>query len=412
MLKEPPAKPRQVGAYELLERIGAGGMSTVYRARDTRSNATVAVKIASRQVIGNPQLSRRFELEYALVRPLDHPNLVKVLDHGVADKLPYLVMEFADGPSLEQHLKKHPRLAEHEAIAITLQVAEALDYLHGQKIIHRDVKPGNILLTAYGDAKLADLGLIKDLDSLTPLTKSRMSVGTTQFAAPEQFDDARSADAASDVYSLAATLYVMVTGEYPFGAAGGIQGLQRKLANQFETPVSKRPDLRDSVDAAIRLGLHAEPLKRPPLCLFSALLTGEKKIPATTVLPGTQTIRPQTPTKADRRASVRYEVTIEASCRNTGNPHNSRWDVTILDFSSTGLCVRGQRRFEVGSFLEITFARKLGGSLTNQLVRVRWLKSSEANTWVFGCEFVNPMPADDLNSIFADRMDLTSVVQR
>jgi len=214
-------------------------------------------------VINDKQLSRRFELEFKIAQPLDHPNLVKVFEYGKNDKLPYLAMEYVNGQSLAQHLKKYVQLSESEALAIILPTAEALTYLHGKQIIHRDIKPANILLTSTGIPKLADLGLVKNLDSASRLTRSNLGLGTLQFASPEQFDDARSADARSDVYALAATLYVMLTGEYPFGKGTMASVVSRKLKNDFDSPLSKAPGLSINVDQAIRRGLDADRNKRP-----------------------------------------------------------------------------------------------------------------------------------------------------
>src|SRR5262245_44961367 len=170
---QPPAQARRryVGEFELLEKIGQGAMGTVYRARHGHTGEIVAIKVASPAVVKDERLKRRFEREYSRIQALAHPNLVKVLATGTQEQTPYLIMELIDGPSLAEHLKNHKQLSEHQSIAIALQVAEGLAYLHRRHIIHRDLKPGNILLTSEGVAKVADLGLIKDLDSLTRLTK-------------------------------------------------------------------------------------------------------------------------------------------------------------------------------------------------------------------------------------------------
>src|SRR5436309_1352031 len=139
--ESPRRNPRKFGDFELLEKLGLGGMSSVYKGRDTRSGAIVAVKVASQHVINDKQLSRRFELEFKIAQPLDHPNLVKVFEYGKNDMIPYLIMEYVDGRSLAQHLKKHERLSESAALAIILPIAEALSYLHEKQIIHRDIKP-------------------------------------------------------------------------------------------------------------------------------------------------------------------------------------------------------------------------------------------------------------------------------
>jgi serine/threonine protein kinase len=407
----PRRNVRRFGNYELLEKIGQGGMSSVYKARDTRSQEIVAVKIASRIVITDRQLSRRFEMEYSLAHPLQHPNLVKVLDNGKEDKVPYLVMEFIDGPSLSQHLKTHERMTENDALAIVLPIADALVYLHKKQIIHRDIKPGNILLTSKGEAKLADLGLVKNLESISQLTRSNFGLGTMQFASPEQFDNARAADARSDIYSLAATLYVMLTGEYPFGKGTTASVMTRKLKNQFDAPLSKIPELRPCVDAAIRLGLQADREGRPKsVSEFAALLTGEKQIAVPAAAPAPVS-KSKTISKSDkeRRGGFRHAIELEARCRAVANAAGQRWAAWITDISATGLCLRAQRRFEVGSNLEITFTIKADDSDLNQLVRVRWVRATQDKSWLLGCEFVNAITDDDLNAVVSDGMDKTKM---
>ena len=408
-MSHPAQKNRpRVGDFELLEKIGKGAMGIVYRARHLSTGASFAVKVAAPSVVKDEQLKRRFQREYSRIQTLDHPNLVKVLDTGTHEQTPFLVMELIDGPSLAEHLTKHKQLSEHESIAIVLQVAEGLAYLHKRNIIHRDLKPGNILLTSTGIAKVADLGLIRDLDSLTRLTKSRTVIGTMQFAAPEQFTDARSADASSDVYSLAATLYLMLTGEPPFAGSGAMRVLEAKLGNRFQAPISRLPSLRPSVDAAIRLGLHADRRRRPDsIEEFVGYLTGEKQAPVGVVLPGSRSQIVALSPKDDRRGTVRYAIAIEASCRLMGNRNGAPMEVTILDFSTAGACVQTKRRFEASSILEIAFPRDGDGTLVQQILRVRWTKANESGDWIFGGEFANPMPADDVNAIFTARMDRT-----
>jgi serine/threonine protein kinase len=407
---------RRFGVYELLEKIGYGGMSKVYKARDTRTQDIVALKIASRQVIDDRQLSRRFELEYAVAHALGHPNLVKVLDNGKQDQLPYLVMEFIDGPSLAEHLVNHQRLSEHGALAIVVPIADALAYLHAKHILHRDVKPANILLTSAGEAKLADLGLVKNLGSVSRLTRSNFGLGTMQFAAPEQFDDARSVDERCDVYSLAATMYLMLTGEYPFGKGATLNVLERKLHNKFEAPISKVPQLRPSVDGAIRLALNADRASRPAsINEFVALLTGEKKLRSAADVPGTvlaphAKVTDAKKTAQERRGGTRYAIELEAACRAVINAVGQRWPATITDLSTTGLCLSATRRFETGSVLEITFALNADDTQINQLARVRWAKSTEAKSWLLGCEFIKAITEDDLSTIFAATMDKTRML--
>jgi serine/threonine protein kinase len=415
MPQEPRGSAQRVGPYELLQKLGRGGMSTVYKACDTRSGEMVAVKVAARMVVNDAQLSRRFELEYSLARPLKHPHLVKVLDHGYHNDVPYLVMEYMDGPSLAGHLKVNGKLGEHEALAIVLKVADALTYLHKKKIVHRDIKPANILMSSAGEVKLADLGLVKNLDSLSRLTRSGTGLGTMQFAAPEQFDDARDVDARSDVYSLAATLYLMLTDEFPFGSGATLSVVERKMQNKFIAPRRKAPELRAGVDAAICMALDADRDKRPAsIGEFVSFLTGEKKprpVPETAGVAPTPAPKPAKKEKdgKERRGGKRYTVEVAATCRAVVNVAGKRWPAWVIDVSSTGLCLKGQRRFEPGTILDVSFTLQADDSAFTQLARVRWAQPTEGKSWLIGCEFVQALPEEVLDTICADRMDDTKM---
>jgi serine/threonine protein kinase len=416
MASEPRGSAQYVGPYELFQKLGRGGMSTVYKARDTRSDEIVAVKVAARIVANDPLLSRRFEQEYSLVRPLKHPQLVKVLDHGIENSLPYLVMEYMDGLSLAAHLKVSGKLGEHEALAMVLKIADALTYLHKKKIVHRDIKPANILMTAAGDVKLADLGLVKNLDSLSRLTRSRTGLGTLQFAAPEQFDDARGVDTRSDVYSLAATLYQMLTDEFPFGSGATLSVMERKLQNKFTPPRRKVPELRACVDTAICLAMDVDRSKRPEtIGEFVGLLTGEKKPRSASEPASTPKAQPKPKPSAtpkddrERRGGRRFAVELVATCRAVVNVAGKRWPAWIIDVSHTGLCLNGQRRFEPGTILDIAFTLPSDEIGISELARVRWARSTDAKSWLIGCEFVQPISDEALNTICAEQMDDTQM---
>jgi serine/threonine protein kinase len=409
----PLRSTRRFGNFELLQKVGQGGMSSVYKARDLRTQAIVAVKIASRLVVNDQQLSRRFALEYEIAHPLSHPNLVKVLESGKHEKLPFLVMEFIDGLSVSQHLRAQKRLSETESLTIILPVANAVSYLHSKQIIHRDIKPANILLSVTGEPKLADLGLVKNLESMSRLTRSNFGLGTMQFVSPEQFDDARSVDIRSDVYSLAATLYVMLTGEYPFGKGSSLNIMERKLKNRFDPPSKRVPELRPSIDAAICKALHAERSSRPPsINAFVTLFSDEKKNRAEPTAEASSGGKTKTASKVvkERRGGMRYPVELVADCRAVVAAGGKRWPAWIIDISKSGLCLHAQRRFEVGSVLEVSFTLQSEGSNVNQVARVRWAKATQDRTWLLGCEFVNAIAEEDLNSICAEGMERTKNV--
>lgn len=405
MSEKSPIRPgKKLGHYELQKRLGRGSMSEVFQACDTTTNQIVAVKTASRAVIDSPQLCKRFELEYKIAHRLNHPNLVRVLDYNAHEGIPFLVMEFVDGFTLAEHIEKQTSLREHEALSILLPIADALIYLHGRKIIHRDIKPSNILLTRDKKVKLADLGLVKDLDSGSRLTRHKTGLGTLQFASPEQFDNASTADFRSDIYSLAATIYMALTGEFPFGKGTIASMMMRKLTNEFVAPIQKVPTLRPAVDAAIRMAMHADAKLRPAsVSDFVALLTGWKKFSAGVELPGklveaTVTTRVVQRTSKERRKDVRYELNATGSCRFPIDSEGELWESAMIDISKTGLCFQAKRRFEPGSVVEIMVSAN-ADETTTELARVRWSKPISHHAWHHGCEFVHAMTQEEVESI-------------
>jgi len=264
-----------VGDYDLVEKIAEGGMGAVYRGRERASGKTVAIKIVPPHMTSNPVLMKRFEQEYNAASTLDHPNIVRALAFGTHGKSPYLVMEFVEGESLGDRLERETRLPEAEAIRIIAQVAQGLHRAHKQGLVHRDVKPDNIMLTADGQAKLADLGLVKELETDLNLTRTGRGLGTPHFMAPEQFRNAKNADARCDIYSMAATLYMMVTGDLPFKSCGPLDAWMKKIHNELTPALEVVPTLSERTDWAIRRSMSADPNLRPGSCReFVEDLTG------------------------------------------------------------------------------------------------------------------------------------------
>jgi eukaryotic-like serine/threonine-protein kinase len=265
-----------VGKYELLDKIAEGGMGTVYKARDREADRIVAIKIVTAHVAKNPVLMKRFEQEYRVASDLDHPNIVRALDFGFDNNRPYLVMEYVDGESLGQRIERDGRIAENEAIRLIAQIAQALHKAHKQGIVHRDVKPDNVIVSSDGVAKLADLGLVKESETDLNLTRTGRGLGTPHFMAPEQFRDAKNADARCDIYSLGATLYHMVTGELPFKSNGPLDAWMKKINNELVPARQIVPDLSERVDWALRRAMAVEREKRPASCReFVEDLTGQ-----------------------------------------------------------------------------------------------------------------------------------------
>ncbi len=272
-----------VGNYDLIEKVAEGGMGSIYKARHRQSGQVVAVKIMPAHMANNPVLLKRFEQEFRAASMLDHPNIVRALDYGDSGATPYLVMEFVEGESLGQKLEREGRLSEAESIRIIAQVAQGLHRAHKANMIHRDVKPDNVLLAPDGTSKLADLGLVKEVDADLNLTRTGRGLGTPHFMAPEQFRNAKNADARCDIYSLGATLYMMVTGELPFKSSGPLDAWMKKMNNELTPPRKLIPSLSERVDWAIRRAMSAEPENRPNSCReFVEDLTGQSTRKAST----------------------------------------------------------------------------------------------------------------------------------
>jgi tRNA A-37 threonylcarbamoyl transferase component Bud32 len=232
----------EIEGYRLLEVVGRGAMGTVYRALNTGLQREVALKILRQDLAGDRTQVERLRAEAAMLASLDHPNIVRALDAGESNGFPYVAMEFVEGETLRDRLRRERPLPEEEALRITRDIADALERARRMGVVHRDVKPGNILLSRSGVPKLMDLGLAKGPIDLG-LTQHGATVGTPQYIAPEQAVDPRKADTRSDIYGLGATLYAMLTGKPPFDGQTLAEILTKVL---YEVPVPVRT-LRPSV---------------------------------------------------------------------------------------------------------------------------------------------------------------------
>lgn len=265
----------KVGNYDLLQKIADGGMGSVYKGRHRDTGALVAIKILPPHLAANAVYLKRFEQEYNATKALNHPNIVKAIEFGREGHSPYLVMEFVEGESLGDRIERTGRMNEHEAIRIIGQVAQGLHKAHKLGLIHRDVKPDNIILTPDGHAKLVDMGLVKEVDADLNLTRTNRGLGTPHFMAPEQFRNAKNADVRCDIYSMAATLYMMVTGELPFKSCGPLDAWMKKINNELTPARRLAPNLSERVDWAIRRSMSADPSQRAASCReFVEDLTG------------------------------------------------------------------------------------------------------------------------------------------
>jgi serine/threonine protein kinase len=272
-----PAPP-QLGNYDIVSKIADGGMGTVYKAKNRLTGQIVALKVIAPATAKNPILLQRFKQEFEAAKVLDHPNVVKAIEYHGAMPHPFLVMEYVDGESLGQRMERAGAFPEAEAVRIIAQVCEGLQRAHKQGLVHRDVKPDNILVTRDGLAKLTDMGLVKDVDGDLNLTKTGRGLGTPHYMAPEQFRNAKSVDVRGDIYALGATLYALVTGLVPFENASPLDCWMKKIRNEFPAPKELNPSVSDRVDWAIRRAMSAEPDRRPASCReFLEDLTGQSR---------------------------------------------------------------------------------------------------------------------------------------
>ena len=240
---------KQLGEFKLGKKLGEGAMGAVYKAEQPSFGRIVALKILFPHVAGNPKLVARLRREAEVMFELDHPNIVRSFAIDEADGFHYVAMEYVSGQSMQKWLTQLGRLPVADAVRITLDCAQALAYAHRLNMVHRDIKPDNILLTKTGFVKVADLGMVKIDDEEMSLTQTGHAVGTPWFMPLEQARNAKEIDGRSDIYALGCTLYAFLTGKPPFMGRTIVDVIQAKEvgtiapARQFNSDVPERLDL-------------------------------------------------------------------------------------------------------------------------------------------------------------------------
>ena len=254
--------PQHIGNYRIVGRAGRGGMGVVLRGEHVSLGRPAAIKVLPRVLAEQPEFVERFLREARAAAQLDHPNLVRVYDAGRTDDSYYIAMELVPGRSLAEELDRRGPLPVARALEVTRDVASALAEAARHHIIHRDVKPANILVREDGLVKLADLGLAKAIGS-PEVTVSQSTLGTPHYMAPEQARDPRSVDTRADIYSLGCTLYHMLTGEVPFTGTSYFTVMKAHEAEPIPDPRQARPDLPEPVAQLIRWMMAKRPQDRP-----------------------------------------------------------------------------------------------------------------------------------------------------
>jgi serine/threonine-protein kinase len=241
--------------YEVERELGRGGMATVYLAKDLEHDRQVAIKVMRPQ-IAEVMGAERFLREIEIAGSLEHPNILALLDSGSTDDLMYYVMPFIEGESLGERIEREGRMGIETVLQITREVASALTYASGKGVIHRDIKPDNIMLNAEGHAVVMDFGIGKALEAGgQKLTQTGMSVGTPAYMSPEQAMGEGDVDGRTDVYSLAAVVYEMLVGEQPFTGPTAQVIIAKRFSGQVPSAVSRRNVVPPAMDAAIQTAL-------------------------------------------------------------------------------------------------------------------------------------------------------------
>lgn len=284
------------GRYEVIERVGLGGMAEVYRARDELLGREVAVKVLNDKLSGDKSFVERFRREAQAAANLSHPNIVSLYDYGSDAGANFIVMELIDGRGLEQIIAQEGPLLPERAAEMASDVARALERAHATGLVHRDIKPSNIMITSYGQTKVTDFGIARAIgDGDQTMTQTGMVIGTASYLSPEQAQG-NPVDARSDVYALGCVLYEMLTGGPPFKGDTPLSIAYKHVREDAEKPSIMNPDVPAALDAIVMKALAKNPDNRYQTARemrddLQRFVAGEQ-ILATPLLAGTTSVAP------------------------------------------------------------------------------------------------------------------------
>lgn len=250
------------GRYEINELIGVGGMANVYKAFDNIDNRTVAVKILKEEYLQNEEFTRRFKNESKAIAILSHPNIVKVYDVSFGDKMQYIVMEYIDGITLKEYIEGQEEFKWKEAVHFTVQILRALQHAHDKGIVHRDIKPQNIMLLPDGTIKVTDFGIARfSRQDIRATRNTDKAIGSVHYISPEQ---ARGeiTDEKADIYSVGVMLYEMLTGKLPFEADSAVSVAIMQMQSEAKPPRQINPAIPEGLEDITIKAMQKEPSKR------------------------------------------------------------------------------------------------------------------------------------------------------
>ncbi|MDA1017663.1 MAG: serine/threonine-protein kinase [Planctomycetota bacterium] len=256
----------ELGGFQIEQLVGKGGMASVFRAKDTNLDRTVALKVMDPNQFSDPAAILRFENEARAAARLDHPNIIRVHHSGEDRGLHFIALEYVAGTNLRELVNQQGKMAPSVAVNYALQIANALNHSSGRGVIHRDVKPSNIIISPNGRAKLVDMGLARceDPDGSGDLTVDGTTLGTFDYIAPEQAKDPRNVDIRTDLYGLGCTLYFMLTGEPPYPDGTVLQKLLDHQASEIPDPAAKNRHVSEGLTTIVRKLMAPNPVDRYP----------------------------------------------------------------------------------------------------------------------------------------------------
>jgi len=296
--------PKRIGDYEIIDMLGSGGMGTVYRARKDGEDLEVALKILPGELAREQRFLSRFRREIRVLKDLDHPNIARIIDSGSTDEeYHYYTMELVEGLPLDEIMEREGRMSINDTLNIIRQCSRALDFAHQNKIVHRDIKPGNILVSFDWHVKITDFG-IAHASEATKMTATGSILGTAEYMSPEQAEG-KKIDGRSDIYSLGVVFYQMITGRLPFVAKTALEVMRQHRFAIPDSPKDYNPEISMRIAGVIMKMMNKEPTQR--FDSFTAVLR------ALEIIENTGTVTESEADKVDlqRRKDVATHARVE-----------------------------------------------------------------------------------------------------